>query len=414
MNDENLESWKCFHCKELCKSIKCKQLTETNLILNGKNNQQYSNTVKIDNFLILEKESSSDLDSRVSQNSEIKSFRKINMEKLCDIVKKKIKDAIINVFSDRLTIKLCLICDKYINNDDTNEILKFKTLEDFLFFNKFYLQPNQNYFNLENVNCKGNIQSFDDQYKIHQKYHKNDYIFKSVKYICKLCFQTKLNKENGFYELFNSLHISNPILNSCNFPQKGTNSPEISKQNLQNIKALIEDLNPKNDKNINVTIDKQYNIVIRKEVLKTEDTNSNLYNNLLDITGRFTLNQKNNIPVSTQMEMNLQKSKNNENLLLNLMKNQNFSKNLNPNTYLPIASTLSYNIQSVSSEINNPAHVHSQTKLNELGKIIDLAMQYENSAQSKNNQVLNSLANASNLLVEEIERKSDDILSIFQ
>jgi len=247
--------------------------------MNEKNNQEYSKSIKIDNFLILEKESFSDLDSKPSQNSEIIRFRNKNMEKLSDTERKKLEEALINVFSERLAKKLCLISDKYIINDDTNEILKFKTLEDFLFFNKYYLQPNQNYFNLENENCKRNIQSFDEQFKIHQKYYKNDYIFKSIKYICKLCFQKTLNEENGFYVLFNSLHISNSILNSCNNPQRGSNSPEISKQNLQHIKTLIEHLNPKNDKNINVTIDKQYNIVIRKEVLKTEVGNSIIYNN---------------------------------------------------------------------------------------------------------------------------------------
>ena len=232
------------------------------------------------------------------------------MENLSENEKKKINEAILNVVSEKHSRKLCIICDHYVNQDNSNEILKFKTLEDFLFFSKYFLKSNENYFNLSNENCKRNIHSFEEQYQIHQKYYSNDYTFKSVKYICKLCFQKTLNQENGFYVLFNSLHISNTILNSSNFSQKKTNSPEISKQNLHHIKTLIEDLNPKNEKNMNVSVDKQYNIVIRKDVLKSEVGNQNFYNNLLDITNRFTLNQKNNIPVSTLLEMNLQKNNN--------------------------------------------------------------------------------------------------------
>jgi len=168
---------------------------------------------------------------------------------------------------------------------------------------------------------------------------------------------------------------------------------------------------------MNVSVDKQYNIVIRKDVLKSEVGNQNFYNNLLDITNRFTLNQKNNIPVSTLLEMNLQKNNNsinNENLLLNLMKNPNLNKQINPNTLMNMAPNLSTNFHNISHDaINNLPNVQSQTKLNELGKMIDLAMHYESAAQNKNNQVLSSLANASNILVEEIERKSDDILSNF-
>ena len=276
---------------------------------------------------------------------------------------------------------------------------------------KYYLPSNYN------ENSKRNIHSFEEQYQLHQKYYKNDYTFKSVKYICKLCFQKTLNQENGFYVLFNSLHISNNILNSSKYSQKKTNSPEMSKQNLHHIKTLIEDLNPKNEKNMNVSIDKQYNIVIRKDILKCENGNPNVYNNLLDITNRFTLNQKNNIPVPTLLEMNLQKNNNsinNENLLLNLMKNPNLNKQINSSILMPLAHNLASNFQNISHDaLNNLPNVQSQSKLNELGKMIDLAMQYESAAQNKNNQVLSSLANASNILVEEIERKSDDILSNF-
>ncbi len=417
VRDESLSSWICFHCNKNCKSINCKKSNQFKSTVKEEFKQEYPNSVKIDNFIILEKESCSDYDSKASENSEIISFRKINMENLSEIEKKKINEAILNVFSEKHSRKLCIICDHYVNQDNSNEILKFKPLEDFLLFSKYFLKSNENYFNLSNENCKRNIHSFEEQYQIHQKYYSNDYTFKSVKYICKLCFQKTLNQENGFYVLFNSLHISNTILNSSNFSQKKTNSPEISKQNLHHIKTLIEDLNPKNEKNMNVSVDKQYNIVIRKDVLKSEVGNQNFYNNLLDITNRFTLNQKNNIPVSTLLEMNLQKNNNsinNENLLLNLMKNPNLNKQINPNTLMNMAPNLSTNFHNISHDaINNLPNVQSQTKLNELGKMIDLAMHYESAAQNKNNQVLSSLANASNILVEEIERKSDDILSNF-
>jgi hypothetical protein len=401
----------------MCESNKCKESNQPKSLVKEEIKQEYPNSVKIDNFIILEKESCSDYDSKASENSEIISFRKINMENLSENEKKKINEAILSVFSEKNLRKLCIICDHYVQQDYSNEILKFKTLEDFLFFSKYFFQPNENYFNLSNENSKRNIHSFEEQYQLHQKYYKNDYTFKSVKYICKLCFQKTLNQENGFYVLFNSLHISNNILNSSKYSQKKTNSPEMSKQNLHHIKTLIEDLNPKNEKNMNVSIDKQYNIVIRKDILKCENGNPNVYNNLLDITNRFTLNQKNNIPVPTLLEMNLQKNNNsinNENLLLNLMKNPNLNKQINSSILMPLAHNLASNFQNISHDaLNNLPNVQSQSKLNELGKMIDLAMQYESAAQNKNNQVLSSLANASNILVEEIERKSDDILSNF-
>jgi hypothetical protein len=414
---ESLSSWICFHCERKCKSDIGKDSNQ--LISNVKEEikNDYKNSVKIDNFIILEKESCSDYDWKPSENTEKLSIRKVNMENLTENEKKKINEAISNVFSEKHSRKLCIICENYVSQNNSNEILKFKTLEDFLFFSKHFLQPHENYFNLSSENCKKSVDSFEDQYQMHQKYYKNDYTFKSVKYMCKLCFQKTLNQENGFYILFNSLHISNSILNSFNFSQKNPSSPEISKQNLHHIKTLIEDLNPKNDKNMNVMIDKQYNIVIRKDILKPENVNQTVINNHLDITNSFSFNQKNNIPVSKLVEMNLQKNNNsnsNENLLLNLMKNPNLNKQINPNTIMPMGPTISTSFQNNSHDpMNNAPNVQSQSKLNELGKMIDLAMHYESAAQNKNNQVLSSLANASNILVEEIERKGEDILSIY-
>jgi archaellum component FlaC len=96
------------------------------------------------------------------------------------------------------------------------------------------------------------------------------------------------------------------------------------------------------------------------------------------------------------------------------MKNPNLNKQINPNTIMPMGPTISTSFQNNSHDpMNNAPNVQSQSKLNELGKMIDLAMHYESAAQNKNNQVLSSLANASNILVEEIERKGEDILSIY-
>jgi len=107
------------------------------------------------------------------------------------------------------------------------------------------------------------------------------------------------------------------------------------------------------------------------------------------------------------MEMNL-KPKPQQNVssdhLMNLIKNQglNFNRIMNTNNVPNVPQNFPIPIQ--IPQTNNP-----NQKVEDINKMINLAVQYENVSQSRNNLMLNSIGNANNIMSDEKKTNEETI-----
>jgi len=99
--------------------------------------------------------------------------------------------------------------------------------------------------------------------------------------------------------------------------------------------------------------------------------------------------------------------------LMNLIKNQglNFNRVLNPNTNInvPVPNVLQNFPVIPQVPMNMNPNMNPSQKVNDINKMIDLAVQYENVSQTKNNSILNSIGNANNAISDEKKTSDESI-----
>ena len=171
---------------------------------NGNNQEMKQHMVKIDDYVIYENEGPEDEDE--SENSIIEDNNNDEFEEKTKKTHKMKKNKL--SFNNEKKFsnleKVCLICS--MDNQFKNEILSFKSVEDFL----NYLKKNydEELFNMESEEFNNNKIIFYNYFINFHKNYNNDYIFKKIKSICKSCFNKNLNEKNGFNILFTYLHVS--------------------------------------------------------------------------------------------------------------------------------------------------------------------------------------------------------------
>lgn len=232
-------------------------------------NEQSKNVIKIDNFIIYEKNENSN--SNHSQNHDHHDKPgKASFSSDPEMV--KLQEILRNVeyseSSMKSAQKTCIMCNI---NVDYNSLLKFKNLEEFLYFLKYcYITKYKSFIDESSNAYTTNKDKFFEYLKSYEKYYKSGYIFKSIKYLCQGCFSDTLKTENGFHTLFNLLHISNNVLNSNVVkPKKIEKTVHSNPINVANNIKVESDSETQTYNNNYSEIDRNtYNIIIIKELLK--------------------------------------------------------------------------------------------------------------------------------------------------
>ena len=232
------------------------------------------NVIKIDNFLIYEKNDITNSNNTITNNDLTEKTPIV----LTEIEKAKIIDVIKNVEANEISFKtpqkMCIMCN---NNFDYNSLLKFKNLEEFLYFLKHCFATNyMDYLPEEFPAIIKNKETFFGYFKNYEKYYKSGYIFKSVKFICKSCFSDSLKQENGFHTIFNLLHISSNVLNSSVVK----NNKKIKMNNIfskrNDSKNKVNDYLKECSNNFSEIDESNFNIIVSREVLKNHPPKSDM------------------------------------------------------------------------------------------------------------------------------------------
>lgn len=183
-----------------------KNLTQNSNLADELNELKKQNVVKIDDYLIYEnvgpeeEESENsmvvddDNDEEFTEKSK-KTDKKRFATKLCT----KKKEKILPISNS----KFCLICSK--DKFSSSEWISLKSIEEFLNYLKKHYESEIN--PRETEEYRKNKESYYEYSKNFHKHYNNDYVFKSIKYICRQCFNHHLNQKSGFDNLFTSLHI---------------------------------------------------------------------------------------------------------------------------------------------------------------------------------------------------------------
>ena len=174
----------CYVCLKLCKCDKC--MKEEKI----KNEAVGKNIIKIDDFEIIE----DDEDQPWTRyDCDEATYNKM-ISHITNVEGYKPHGGKIN--------KICLIC----NLDRLSDcgMYKFKSLEEFLYYCKYFYGQDDIKFNEDYI--KSN-ESFQKIFSDFLKYYHCDYNFKSIKFICRECFTETLKSEKGFNDIYNSLHV---------------------------------------------------------------------------------------------------------------------------------------------------------------------------------------------------------------
>lgn len=224
-----------------------------------------SNVVKIDDYIIYEgegPEDESDINhndhdeqSNIEQKEKPGGMESINDHKSYLYIKN------VEIYCKKESKKfnkLCIMCKHNIFMN--NEILKFKCFEEFLHYVKYNIDKKSSQFNQEANSFKKNKEYFQDFFNNYQNYHKSECLFRTGKHICKTCFVSNLNSENGFINLCKALKIPQSILsmkgmkfeespeikidlNSKNVPKKVENHENFLLEQLSDSKKVFSQLN---------------------------------------------------------------------------------------------------------------------------------------------------------------------------
>jgi hypothetical protein len=305
------------------------------------------NVIKIDNFVIYEKNDGTNSNDTLTNNEN--TDKNMKSEGFRDNDKIKIHEILKNVEHTEASMKnaqkLCIMCNL---TTDYNLLLKFKNLEEFLYFLKYcFLSKYKDYVQEDCPGFEKNKENFFEYLKNYEKYYKSGYIFKSIKYLCQKCFKDTLKQNNGFHTLFNLLHISSSILNSniVKPPKKIEKLPTP----IKHIEVPQIDQKDQPSYNNYTEIDKSnYNIIISREVLKKHKPNNEIEMNISNNT-----NNSNNSNNSNNFKNLIEIMKTNVTKLPNIKKTQG-GINLNPPQV------------SVSSNIQNMVKMPNNKKINNL------------------------------------------------
>jgi hypothetical protein len=177
--------------------------------------------VKIDNYIIYEEKGPEDeseienLENEEQSVADDKQIKTKNSENLSINEQKSslyIKNVEIYSKKAQKTInKLCIVCKN--NNFFNYEILKFKCFEEFLHYVKYICEKKNSHFNQDSPAFKKNKENFQEFFINYENYQKSEYQFRSGKHICKTCFISNLNLDNGFINLCKALKIPHSTLN---------------------------------------------------------------------------------------------------------------------------------------------------------------------------------------------------------
>ncbi len=354
--------------------------------------EKKQNVVKIDEYVIYENEGPDDEDSHNSVNLDIENDEDFTekskkFEKKSKFTSKILKknERIIN-----FPMKNCLICSK--EQSGNNEFLSFKSIEDFLNSLKRTYEINETGPHTEVEEYHTNRNAFFDYFKNFHKHYNSDYVFKSIKYFCKTCFNQNLVTKNGFDNLFTALHVSfipnssSGVYKKVDHSQKpikiplenktsnkeinihfSSNNPLKSTQTYNNIVQIPSDsnINPKITLNDSVTTKLINDLTVKKETkdfkqietcdrielnpdIKLSERDNNIGNN--NINKIIDIISNNKLSPNNFSSINPSNSGNNNNPLLkflNIMNpgQQNSSPNSNNN---PIMNN------PILNQINNP------------------------------------------------------------
>ena len=115
--------------------------------------------------------------------------------------------------SKKCTSLGCLICIK--GKLSSNDVLKFKTLNEFF----VYLEYQLGKYPLDsNVEVARNWEDYTKlKNHLNESYDNNiEYNFKSHRYICKFCFSSLITHTGGFNKIFKTLNVNTRVLkNNC-------------------------------------------------------------------------------------------------------------------------------------------------------------------------------------------------------
>lgn len=415
--------------------------------------------MKIDEYVIYENEGPDDEDDESDNsvnldmdNDEEFTEKSKKNEKKSKFTTKYLKknERIIN-----FPMKNCLICSK--DQSGNNEFLNFKSIEDFLNYLKKTYDLNDPAINTEVEEYQANKNAFRDYFKNFHKHYNSDYVFKSIKYFCKTCFNHNLITKNGFDNLFTALHVSTTPNNTTNVHKKVdytqqkpnkvplenktsnkeiniffSTNPSKSAQNYNNIVQIPSETNInsiKHNHNDSVTNKLINDLTVKKDTkdiklietcdrlelnpeIKLNERDNNIGNN--NINKIIEIISSNNKPINNNFPSNNQPNLNNNNTnpllkLLNIMnpnaQNSNPSNNNNLIMNNPLINQLN-NAQSSlpampSCPMNNNNNVSSLVNI--LQNLNSNPQLQPNNSNSNNvlfpqmNAVNNNAANLNNL-----------------
>jgi len=368
------------------------------------------NIVKIDDYLIIEnseveefteeiEEPAKDMKSIVDQDmskeivtQEINDIKETNIliknqkspAKHSSPEEEKIKACVEAVESSRTFNKVfkpvrCIICTYDFQGDSYKGFYKFKSLEEFITYLKYF-------FGLQGV--KENPEYFESLYEYNEyllnyfkKYYSNsDYVFKSMKIICKECFNSSLKIKNGFYNLFSALHIGNNITNTTiklaenKIKAVFTNNYDKAHQEIKQVENLSAERHNNSGNNNNNSDSKGL-----------PKSSTNLKNDMIGANSTIKANQKNNNNFinSTNMhstnfnsDTNTQNPNTNKSKGLttgpNLLNLNKTSQNTNSNFNQGYNLFNSHQNPGNSNTANNPNNVNSGNNTSSINKIYEM------------------------------------------
>jgi hypothetical protein len=226
----------CFACKKICKCVKCKGLhlkkSSNHVEIDLNQLEKNTNLIKIDDFVILENEGAeneSQIDSEGnSASKQIKEESYVKDNEFEERGRRYLKRVEYN--STLLENKKeCLVCVKV-----KDEFLVFKSLEEFVHYVKYFfnemladgydMKDIKEVKDIKEEDYTKSKKEFSDYLVNYQKYYQNsEYIFKSIRCICKECFIVHLKDQKGFYNLFNQLQIGSQLILNNNNNVNGNN-----------------------------------------------------------------------------------------------------------------------------------------------------------------------------------------------
>ncbi len=284
----------------------------------------------------------------------------------------KLNNIILNVESyksnpNKNVPRKCVCCDR--TDLYPSELLKFKTVEEFLLYFKFLYEKRVNVLKTDEENFEYNRNALNDLFTTLIKIIKLN--LKSIKYLCKTCLVTKLNQVDGLNFIYRAMEIHVVLENYPNITNTNShnqiNYQSINNQGIKTPAELNASLN-----NINNPLISAYN-----------PNNQRLKKNLFETKNRL----EDNTPIDHQLI---------ENLKMGLTPNTNGANIIN-NIKAVNMNTNSFNVSDNNNKTGQPNSTLSHSQIfNKLSNVKE--ENFNNNLQNSlenlmNNPSINNLAN---------------------